>query len=144
MEARINSFVINKRTRQEAFKAEPKIDISKLEYPTVDEQFLEKTIKAIEEHMSDSTLEIGPLAAILGLSKSTLNRKIKNLLDLSTSKLIKNVRLKHAYQMLENDKSISISEVSYAVGFSDSRYFATSFKQQFGITPTDLQKGIKH
>lgn len=144
LEARINSFVINKRTRQEAFKAEPKIDISKLEYPTVDEQFLEKTIKAIEEHMSDSTLEIGPLAAILGLSKSTLNRKIKNLLDLSTSKLIKNVRLKHAYQMLENDKSISISEVSYAVGFSDSRYFATSFKQQFGITPTDLQKGIKH
>jgi signal transduction histidine kinase/ligand-binding sensor domain-containing protein/DNA-binding response OmpR family regulator len=143
LEARINSFVINKRTRQQAFKAEPKIDIAKLEYPTVDEQFLEKTIRAIEEHMSDSTLEVGPLAEILGLSKSTLNRKIKNLLDLSTSKLIKNVRLKHAYQMLEKDKSITISEVSYTVGFSDSRYFATSFKQQFGITPTDLQKGTK-
>ncbi len=143
LEARINSFVINKRTRQQAFKAEPKIDIAKLEYPTVDEQFLEKTIRAIEEHMSDSMLEVGPLAEILGLSKSTLNRKIKNLLDLSTSKLIKNVRLKHAYQMLEKDKSITISEVSYTVGFSDSRYFATSFKQQFGITPTDLQKGTK-
>ncbi|MNL41057.1 HTH-type transcriptional regulator CdhR [compost metagenome] len=83
---------------------------------------------------------------MLALSKSTLYRKTKVLLDLSPSEFIKNIRLKHACQMMEKDKSITVSEVAFATGFSDPRYFATCFKASFGITPTEFQKNttIQH
>ena len=34
----------------------------------------------------------------------------------------------------------SISEVTYAVGFSDLRYFRECFKKEFGVLPSDYKK----
>ncbi len=74
------------------------------------------------------------------MSKSSLYRKIKTMTGLSPIEFIRNIRLKHACQMLK-DKSISISEVAYSVGFSDPKYFTSCFKTEFNITPSEYQKG---
>ncbi|MBE8721522.1 hybrid sensor histidine kinase/response regulator transcription factor [Sphingobacterium pedocola] len=140
LEARIHSFVINKRTKQLDFKANPQINISTLDYTPLDEQFLNKMIAVIESNLGDDQFDVVKLGDKLGLSKSTLYRKTKVLLDLSPSEFIKNIRLKHACQMMDQDKSISVSEVAFATGFSDPRYFSTCFKAEFGITPTDYHK----
>src|SRR5690606_17361599 len=91
-------------------------------------------------HLSDSQFDVQVLGDKLALSKSTLYRKTKVLLNLSPSEFIKNIRLKHACQIMENDQSISVSEVAFATGFSDPRYFSTCFKAEFGMTPSELQK----
>ncbi|TJZ62178.1 response regulator [Sphingobacterium olei] len=140
LEARIHSFVINKRTRQLDFKANPQINISTLDYTPLDEQFLNKMVHIIESNLEDDQFDVVKLGDKLGLSKSTLYRKTKVLLNLSPSEFIKNIRLKHACQMMDQDKSISVSEVAFATGFSDPRYFSTCFKAEFGVTPTDYQK----
>ena len=57
----------------------------------------------------------------------------------SSNDFIRNIRLKHACQMLK-DKSITISEVAYATGFSDQRYFAKCFKNEFNMTPSQYQQ----
>jgi len=140
LEARIHSFLIHKRTKQEDFKASPQINISSLDYTPQDEQFIEKMISVVEENLTDDQFDVVTLGNALGLSKSTLYRKTKALLDLSPSEFVKNIRLKHACQMMEKDKSISVSEVAFATGFSDPRYFSTCFKAEFGITPSEYQK----
>lgn len=142
LEARIHSFLIHKRTKQEDFKTNPQINISSLDYTPQDEQFLEKMIAVVEEHLTNDQFDVVALSHELGLSKSTLYRKTKALLDLSPSEFIKNIRLKHACQMMEKDKSISVSEVAFATGFSDPRYFSTCFKAEFGMTPSEYQKQI--
>ncbi|WP_437921046.1 hybrid sensor histidine kinase/response regulator transcription factor [Sphingobacterium sp. LRF_L2] len=143
LEARIHSFIINKRTKQLHFKANPEINISTLEYTPLDEQFLHKMLHIIEEHLSDDQFDVIALGDKLGLSKSTLYRKTKVLLDLSPSEFIKNIRLKHACQLMDKDKSISVSEVAFATGFADPRYFSTCFKAAFQLTPSEYQrKGI--
>jgi len=141
LEARIHSFVINKRTKQLDFKADRQVNISTLNHTPLDEKFLTKMLHIIEEHLSDSQFDVLVLGDKLGLSKSTLYRKMKVLLNLSPSEFIKNIRLKHACQMMDQDKSISVSEVAFATGFSDPRYFATCFKAEFGLTPSEYQKG---
>lgn len=143
LEARIHSFLIHKRTKQEDFKTNPQINISSLDYTPQDEQFLEKMIAVVEEHLTNDQFDVVALSHELGLSKSTLYRKTKALLDLSPSEFIKNIRLKHACQMMDKDKSISVSEVAFATGFSDPRYFSTCFKAEFGMTPSEYQKAAR-
>ena len=42
------------------------------------------------------------------------------------------------------DKSINISEVAYATGFSVPKYFTKCFKDELGITPTEYQEKMKN
>ena len=141
LEARINNFIARKQNNQQAFQSNVEINISTLEYPSIDEQFLEKAIHIIEHHISEPEFDINDFADHLNLSKSSLYRKIKTMTGLSPIEFIRNIKLKHACLMLK-DKSISISEVAYAVGFSDPKYFTSCFKSEFNLTPSEYQKNM--
>ena len=140
LEARINNFITNKKDKQQEFKSNVEINISTLEYPSIDEQFLNNAIVIIEKYLAETEFDINTFAEHLNMSKSSLYRKIKTMTGLSPIEFIRNIRLKHACQMLK-DKSISISEVAYSVGFSDPKYFTSCFKTEFNITPSEYQKG---
>src|SRR5690606_41932955 len=97
-------------------------------------------INVVEENLSDDQFDVVALGHALGLSKSTLYRKPKALLDRSPSEFVQNIRLKHACQIMDTDKSIAVSEVAFSTGFSDPRYFSTCFKAEFGMTPSEYQQ----
>ena len=139
LEARINNLVSNKESKQQEFKSNVEINISSLEYPSADEQFLNSAVKLIEEYLSETEFDINTFAEHLHMSKSSLYRKIKSMTGLSPIEFIRNIRLKHACNMLK-DKSISIAEIAYSVGFSDPKYFTSCFKTEFGMTPSEYQK----
>ncbi len=139
LEARINNLVSNKESKQQEFKSNVEINISSLEYPSADEQFLNNAVKLIEEYLSETEFDINTFAEHLHMSKSSLYRKIKSMTGLSPIEFIRNIRLKHACNMLKN-KSLSIAEIAYSVGFSDPKYFTSCFKTEFGMTPSEYQK----
>ncbi len=138
--ARINNFIANKKNRQSGFKSSYDINISLLDHPSIDEHFLKATIDTIEGHLTETDFDVVVLAKHMNMSRSTLYRKIKVLVGVSPNEFIKNIRLKHACQFMLRDKSVSVSEVAFSTGFSDPRYFATCFKAEFGITPSEYQK----
>ncbi|GHU77060.1 hybrid sensor histidine kinase/response regulator [Bacteroidia bacterium] len=142
LEARINNFLVNKKSKQKEFKEAAEINISTLAYPKLDEQFLSNAIRTIEAHLSETDFDVNLFAESLCMSKSSLYRKIKTMTDLSPIEFIRNIRLKHACSMLK-DPAIPISEVAYALGFSDSKYFATCFKNEFNLTPSEYQKQFR-
>lgn len=74
----------------------------------------------------------------MGISKSTMHRKLKSLAGMSASNLIKDIRLKTAYEMLKKKGNPRISEIAYAVGFNDPKYFSICFKKEFGMLPSEL------
>lgn len=137
--ARINNFLANRRKKQDEFKSNAEINISVLEYPSPDENFLNRAVSIIESHLDDTNLDLDLFAEQMNMSKSSLYRKIKVMTNLSPNDFIRNIRLKHACQMLR-EKSISISDVAYATGFADQRYFSKCFKSAFGVTPSEYQK----
>ncbi len=143
LEARINNFVSHKREQQKEFKSNAEINISSLEYPSMDEQFLKNAVELIEKNLSETLFDINRFADELNLSKSSLYRKIKTITGLAPVEFIRNIKLKHASIMLKKN-SISISEVAYAVGFSDPKYFSSCFKAEFNITPSEYQKQRKY
>ncbi|MDR1203308.1 MAG: response regulator [Tannerellaceae bacterium] len=140
LEARINNFIATKKVQQKEFKSDVNINLSTLNFPSIDEQFLTNAIKIIENNLLEPDFDVITLSEKLNMSKSSLYRKLKGMTDLSPSDFIRNIRLKQACLLLKN-KTITISEIAYAVGFSDPKYFSLCFKNEFNMTPSEFQKG---
>lgn len=139
LEARINNLVQKQKSKQKDFKSDVDLNLSTLEYQSIDEQFLTTAIEIIQNHIDKPDFDISILAQSLNVSKSSLYRKIKSMTGLSPLEFVRNIRLKQACRLLK-DKSVSISEVAYASGFSDPKYFAQCFKTEFNLTPSEFQK----
>lgn len=139
LEARINNFIANRKSKQKEFRSDIDINLEKLEASSIDKEFLDKLVCVIQDKMSEPNFDVVQLADTLAVSKSSLYRKMKVMTGLSPVEFIRNIRLKHASQLLKN-KSVTVSEVAYACGFSNPKYFATCFKEEFEVTPKEYQK----
>ena len=102
-----------------------------------EDTFLLKFRDYIEKNMADSDLSVETIGAELGLSRVQLYRKIKALTGQSPVELLRTARLQKGRELLQTtDKTIS--EVAYEVGFTAPSYFTKCFKDEFGISPSDL------
>ena len=91
----------------------------------------------VERNMADSDLSVETIGAELGLSRVQLYRKVKALTGQSPVELLRRARLQRGRQLLQStDKTVS--EVAYEVGFSAPSYFTKCFKDEYGISPSDL------
>jgi signal transduction histidine kinase/ligand-binding sensor domain-containing protein/DNA-binding response OmpR family regulator len=142
LDARVKNLISKRKQKTDNFKNNQDINISSMEYGSIDEQFLKQAVLKIEEKLSDETFDFDQFAIDMATSKSTLHRKLKTLTGLSPGEFIRSIRLKHAIKMLTN-KSGNISEIAFAVGFNDPKYFSRCFKIEFGLTPREYQESNK-
>lgn len=133
--------LLERRTKlQTELKKNPQYGlVSQTGLASMDVQFIEKAVQYVEQNLADSNLDVGTLADYFHMSRSTLLRKVKAITGLSPSDFIKSIKMQCASQMLKN-KSTNISDVIVALGYSDHKHFTTSFKEIFGITPSEYQK----
>ncbi len=115
-------------------------DVELFGLPKKDEEFFARFDALVRENLDNADLSNDFLAERLNMSNSTLTRKIRKLLNTSPNNYIRVTRLSVAAQMLKNSHGNNISEISYAVGFSNVSYFAKCFKEQYGVTPTEYSE----
>ena len=96
---------------------------------------------AIEKNINNTEYSVEQMARDVAMERTGLYRKLQAIAGITPSEFLRSVRLKRAAQILEDNKKLSITEISELVGFTSSRHFATSFKQMFGCTPSDYRKG---
>ena len=101
-----------------------------------DEKFLSQLDEVIYSNISDPSFSNEEIAKALFISKSTLIRKIKALLDTTPNDYIRNKRLILAAQML-SESTCRVNEVCYSVGFNTPSYFAKCFKKAYGVLPME-------
>lgn len=101
--------------------------------------FLRSVITVIEENLADENFGVSQLADRLHMSRSNLLRKVKKETGLSVSVFIRNVRLHHGKKLLQNG-SLTVSEISFQVGFNSTSYFTKCFREQYGYTPGEVGK----
>lgn len=99
---------------------------------------LRRVMQFVEENIGNSDVGVGDMADAAATSRSGLQRKLKQAMGVTPQELMKEARIKRACQLLrESDKNIS--EVAYACGFTDPKYFSRSFKQTTGKTPKEYR-----
>ena len=135
--ARVNNLLKQRAQNISEFKKQQVFEPKALKYSNRDEQFIQSVLSLVNQHYANSEFDQNQLAEMLALSRSTLHRKLTSLIGMTAANLIKDVRMKNAKEMISKQNGILISEVAYAVGFNDPKYFSMCFKKEFGILPSE-------
>lgn len=117
-----------------ALKQDDKVD--KIEVKGYDEELMERIMKVVNENMSDSDFNVEKMCDEVGVSRTQLHRKLKEITGVPTSEFLRNIRLNEAARLIRESK-INITQVSYMVGFANNSHFSTAFKKYFGMSPTE-------
>lgn len=91
-----------------------------------------KALDVISERYAES-ITLTEIANICSCSVTYLSRSFKNIVGTSVYQYLTDYRLKKAQKLLK--EGASVTEICYAVGFSDTSNFIRTFKTRFGATP---------
>lgn len=102
-----------------------------------DKAFITNAVNLMTQHYADSEYNLECFVRDMGYSKTLVNRKMQDLTGQPIGQFMKNYRLNVAQRMIqEGPGDINVSEVAYAVGFNDPKYFTRCFKEFFGYVPS--------
>ncbi len=107
-----------------------------------DAQFVQKALRVIERNISNTEFSVEELSSEMCMSRVTLYKRTLALTGKSPVELIRTVRLKRAVQLLEHGY-LTVSQVSYKVGFKSHKYFTKSFKSEYNILSSEYHANKK-
>jgi len=138
---KLSNIIKRRDSLRKRFNREITLQPSDVVETSMDEEFLKQAISIVEKHMMNSDFNVEMMVKEMGLSRTTLYLKFKELTGLTSTEFIRNVRLKRAVQLF--DKSdYSVKEIMFRTGFNTASYFSKCFKKQFGVSPSEYVKKI--
>jgi len=96
---------------------------------------------AILEQLPSGNIKESDIAALLGLSSRTLQRRLLEE-GLNFQGLLQEARQKLADQYIR-DENLSISEIAYLLGFSEQANFTRAFKRWNGQSPSRFRAAVQ-
>ena len=138
LEANIAGLIANRMRMKGKFSGmqEQENTVRKIELKGNDAALMEKIMNVVNRRIDDSDFNVEALASEVGLSRVQLHRRMKELTGLPVGDFIRNLRLQQAAKLLAAGDT-TVSQVTYAVGFSNPTHFSTAFKKHFGVTPSE-------
>lgn len=115
------------------------IDPEKVTFNAMDEKFLNRAIEVVNENIANPDFSTEEFAKAMNMSRSNLHIRLKAITGISSLEFIRKIRFVEACRMLK-EGSLTVSEISYKVGFNSPSYFATCFKKHMGCLPTEYGK----
>lgn len=103
-----------------------------------DSHFLTRIRRAISENAERADYSVQGLATQLNMSLRSIQREAKKS-NLSLGQLVHEARIAHAKKLLM-DSRLTLSEVSFLLGYSEVRAFARAFKHSLGQTPAEFRR----
>ncbi|MGE7887188.1 AraC family transcriptional regulator [Bacillus cereus] len=92
----------------------------------------------IESHIDDP-LSIEELAEVAGFSKFHFHRIFKGIVDEPLSRYVNRLKLERATHLLTYRTDMTITDIAYHFGFTDSAVFSRAFKSHYGISPSQYR-----
>ncbi len=139
LQLRIDNIIANRQRIQREFKqqtiAETKQKVQ--ETPSPDNEFLKRAIQCLNDHLDDADFDRDAFAREMGASQSTLYNKLRATTGMNVSSFIRHIRMKAIDDIIRQQPDLRVSDLAYKVGFKDPKYFATTFKKEFGMQPKE-------
>ena len=139
LKASIKNLLYNRNLLKSRFTSEFPIDTKQNVSNKLDKKFLNEFSGIVECNLSNENFSVEDICKNMGISRIQLYRKVKALMDTNITDYVLNRRLQKAKYLLLNE-NLTISEITYQVGFSSPTYFSTVFKAQFNCTPSDFKR----
>lgn len=127
--------------KKEVIPQEPLADNQPAEeqQPVMTDEWLQKAIDVVEQHISDDSYSVEQLASDMCMSRMTFYRKIQSATGQKPTEFIRTIRLRRAAELLHEGR-LTITEITYDTGFSSVSYFSRCFRAMYGVSPTQWVK----
>ena len=116
--------------------------VADVQFESSDELFMKRVMAIVNKNLSNSEFNISQMVDDVGLSRTQLHRKLKELTGFSASRFVQNIRMQQAMKLLK-EKRVNVSQIAYSVGFSSQTHFSTTFKQYYGVSPTEYIRQLE-
>ena len=107
------------------------------EQPSLNDEWLQQAIDYVDKNIADEHYSVDQLSNDLCMSRMTLYRKIQSATGQKPTEFIRTIRLRRAAELLREGR-LTITEISYATGFSSVSYFSRCFRTMYGVAPTQF------
>lgn len=138
LEARVSNLIAARTQLRKKFLETSDYTVNESTTNLKDEKFLEHAIRVVEGQMEDSQFGVKEFVEQMGISRSLLHKKLKKLTDQSAAEFINQLRMRRAKSLLK-EGVLNVSEVAYAVGYNDPKYFTRLFNKHFGKSPKEFK-----
>lgn len=133
--ARITNIIRSRNTLQQYFYKEITLNTGNQKISAEYKEFLHRCIAVTEKHLDNPDFNIKLFALEIGISHSTLYKKVKSISGHSVSEFIRFIRLRKAAELLINT-GCNVNEAAFQVGFNDVKYFREQFCKVFEMNPS--------
>ena len=100
-----------------------------------DKSFMDELYRLMEDELGNPELDITLISSKLCVSRTKLFYKIKGLTGSTPAVFFKTYKLNRAAELITEGRH-TMAEIACMTGFSTQAHFSTSFKKQFGVSPT--------
>ena len=140
--SRCNNLVRTRRMLYERFNHMSQTPLVSNAVNEQDQELIDRATAIIRKYFDDIDFDMNVLASELGIGRSKLYLRIKEITGLTPNELTLKIKLEEAMYLLNNQPNLNISEISYQLGFSSPRYFSKCFKSFYGVSPQNCRKGV--
>ena len=141
---RIDNMIANRQRITREFKQQSieEVKVKNVTMPSPDNEFLEKAMTCVHNHLDDSDYDRDSFASDMGMSASSLYNKLRAVTGMNATSFIRDIRMKEACRLAKSTPGIRVSDLAYSVGYKDPKYFSTIFKKEFGMQPSEYIESI--
>lgn len=140
--ARVDNILKNRSTIQQYFLDTVTLRKNKTKVSASYRDFLDRCITVIEKEIDNENFSIKTFAREMGMSHSSLYKKVKSISGLSLNAFIRFLRLRKAAVLLLSTNA-NVNEAALEVGINDAKYFREQFNKLFGMNPSAYVKKYK-
>ena len=137
LQGRIQNILDNQqRYKQSVTKS---VEADKEEVLKSTKPFMERVMEIMEANYMDSEFGVQEFCDALGMSRTVVSKHLNSEVGIPAGQFIRNYRLNMAKELFSSKTgNRNITEIAYAVGFNDPKYFTRCFTKMFGVSPSSF------
>lgn len=139
LQVRIANLIRQREQFQRQFQQHVEIRPSEVPIRSLDEQFVNSAVQAVEANLSNPDFTVEELSDAMSMSRVYLYKKILSLTGKTPIEFIRIIRIRRGASLLEKSQ-LTVAEIAYQIGFNNPKYFAKLFKEEYKVLPTEYRR----
>lgn len=140
--AKVQTMLKNRNLLRQYFLDSITLQKSSVKVPVAYRDFLNTCIGIVEANLGNEEFTIKTFTQEIGMSHSSLYKKVKSISGQTINAFIRSIRLRKA-AMLMLREDYTINQAAFQVGIGDVKYFREQFVKLFGMNPSEYVKRYK-
>ncbi|MCF6407746.1 response regulator [Chitinophaga filiformis] len=140
---KVQTIIRNRNLLQQYFQENITLRTSYVKVPAEYQDFLKRCIEIVEANLGNEDFTIKTFTQAIGMSHSSLYKKVKSISGQTINAFIRSIRLRKAAVLMLKE-NYTVNQAAFQVGIADIKYFREQFHKLFGMNPSAYVKKYRH